>query len=55
MEVFNRNFTNTYKRAPKPRQLSLCVQGPTDSSRDYLMRRAELRNSCEGVHEVQAI
>ena len=54
-EAFIRNFTSTYKRAPKPRQLSLCVQGPAESTRDYLTRWAELRNSCEGVHDVQAI
>ena len=42
-------------RPPKPRQLSLCVQGPDESTRDYLTRWGELRNSCEGVHEVQAI
>ena len=28
---------------------------PSESTRDYLTRWAELRNSCEGVHEVQAI
>ena len=44
-EAFVRNFTSTYKRAPKPRQLSLCVQGPAESTRDYLTRWAELRNS----------
>ncbi|SPT18690.1 unnamed protein product [Triticum aestivum] len=54
-EAFIRNFTSTYKRLPKPRQLSLCVQGPNESTRDYLTRWAELRNSCEGVNEVQAI
>ena len=54
-EAFICNFTSTYKRAPKPRQLSLCVQGPSESTRDYLTRWVELRNSCEGVHEVQAI
>ena len=54
-EAFVRNFTSTYKRPPKPRQLSLCVQGPSKSTRDYLTRWAELRNSCEGVHQVQAI
>src|SRR3954463_6327124 len=54
-EAFVRNFTSTYKGPPKPRQLSLCVQGPNESTRDYLTRWAELRNSCEGVHEVQAI
>ena len=54
-EVFVRNFTSTYKCPPKPRQLSSCVQGPDESTRDYLTRWAELQNSCEGVHEVQAI
>jgi hypothetical protein len=54
-EVFMRNFNSTYKRPPKPRQLSMCVQGPNESTRDYLTRWTELRNSCEGVHEVQAI
>ena len=54
-EVFIRNFTSTYKRPPKPRQLSRCVPGPSESTRDYLTRWAELRNSCDGVHEVQAI
>ena len=44
-EAFVRNFTSTYKQAPKPRQLSLCVQGPAESTRDYLTRWAELRNS----------
>ena len=33
----------------------MCVQGPTESTRGYLTWWAELRNSCEGVHEVQAI
>jgi len=54
-EAFIRHFTSMYKRPPKPRQLSLCVQGPNESTSDYLTRWAELRNSCEGVHEVQAI
>ena len=50
-----RNFTGTYHRPGRPRQLALCVQGVNESDRDYLMRRTELRNNCEGVHEVQAI
>ena len=33
----------------------MCVQGPTETGREYLARWTELRNSCEGVHEVQAI
>ena len=40
IEAFIRNFTSTYKRPPKPRQLSLCVQGPNESTRDYLTRWA---------------
>ena len=54
-EAFIRNFTGTYKHPPKPRQLSLCVQGPDESTCDYLTRWAELWNSCEGMHEVHAI
>ena len=33
----------------------MCVQGPNESTHDYLTRWAELCNSCKGVHEVQAI
>ena len=54
-EVFIRNFTSTCKRPSKPRQLYLCVQGPTESTHEYLTRWAKVHNSCEGVHEVQAI
>ena len=34
MEAFIRNFTSTYKRPPKPHNLSLCIQGPSESTRD---------------------
>ena len=47
-EVFVRNFTSTYKRPPKPRQLSLCVQGPTESTRDYLTRWASCATPAKG-------
>ena len=30
-------------------------QGPTETGREYVTRWTKLRNSCEGVHEVQAI
>ena len=33
----------------------MCVQGPTKTGREYLTRWTKLQNSCEGVHEVQAI
>ncbi|KAE8767839.1 Endoglucanase 3 [Hordeum vulgare] len=33
----------------------MCVQKPDEPLRDYITRWIELWNSCEGVHEVQAI
>jgi hypothetical protein len=54
-EAFIKNFTRTYKRPPRPRQLALCKQGPDEPDRDYLTRWSELCNSCEGVGEEQAI
>jgi hypothetical protein len=54
-EAFIKNFIGTYKRPPRPRQLALCKQGPDEPDHDYLTRWSELRNSCEGVGEEQAI
>ena len=54
-EAFIRNFSSTYKRPGRPFDLSQCRQGKDESDRDYLTRWSALRNSCEGVHEVQAI
>src|SRR4051812_19884943 len=53
--AFVHNFTGTYDRLNLPRQLSLCVQGRDEPLRDYLSRWIKLKNSCEGVHEIQAI
>jgi hypothetical protein len=53
-EVFIKNFTGTYKRPPRPRQLALYKQCPDEPNRDYLTRWSEMRNSCEGVGEEQA-
>ena len=33
----------------------MCIQKADETLRDYVTRWTELRNSCEGVHEVQAI
>jgi hypothetical protein len=41
-EVFIKNFTGTYKRPPRPRQLALCKQGPDEPDHDYLTRWSEL-------------
>ena len=54
-EAFVRKVTRTYRQPGHPSQLAMCVQGPTSTGREYLTRWTELRNSCEGVHEVQAI
>src|SRR3954468_4884431 len=53
--AFVHNFTCTYDRPHLPRQLALCVQGKDEPLRDYLSRWIKLKNSCEGVHEIQAI
>src|SRR3954462_2942901 len=52
--AFVHNFTGTYDQPPPPRQLALCVQGKDAPLRDYLSRWIKLKNSCEGVHEIQA-
>ncbi|KAI5012821.1 hypothetical protein ZWY2020_025087 [Hordeum vulgare] len=54
-EAFVRNFTGTYKRRGRPRELAMCFQKADEPLRDYVTRWIELRNYSEGVHEVQAI
>jgi len=54
-DAFVHNFTGTYERPGRPRNLALCVQGKDEPLRDYLARWIKLRNTCEGVHEIQAI
>ena len=53
--AFVHNLTGTYKCPGRPRELAMCVQRLDEPLRDYVTRWIELRNSCEGVHEVQAI
>ncbi|KAK1649207.1 hypothetical protein QYE76_067012 [Lolium multiflorum] len=53
-EAFVSNFTGTYRRPGRP-QLEMCKQGPDETDRAYLTRWCEMRNSCEGVHEIQSI
>ncbi|KAK1680935.1 hypothetical protein QYE76_041783 [Lolium multiflorum] len=54
-EAFISNFTGTYRRPGRPQQLEMCKQGPDETDHAYLTRWCEMRNSCEGVHEIQAI
>ena len=54
-EVFNRNFTGTYLRPGNTQLLSMCRQKDGESDRAYLTRWTSLRNSCEGILELQAV
>ncbi|KAK1694350.1 hypothetical protein QYE76_011047 [Lolium multiflorum] len=54
-EAFISNFSGTYRRPGRPQQLEMCKQGPDETDRAYLTRWCEMRNSCEGVHEIQAV
>jgi len=54
-EVFVGNFNSTYKRPGRPRHLQLYTQKEKESDRDYLTRWSEMRNSCEGIDEREAI
>jgi hypothetical protein len=53
--AFVRNFSTTYTRPGRPRQLAECVQGKGESDGHFLKRWTTLRNTCEGVLESQAI
>src|SRR3954468_9092051 len=53
--MFVSNFTSTYKRPNRPQQLAMCKQRPNETDREFLTRWCNLRNSCEGVIESQAI
>ncbi|KAK1609497.1 hypothetical protein QYE76_033170 [Lolium multiflorum] len=54
-DAFISNFTGTYRRPGRPQQLEMCKQGADETDRAYLTRWCEMRNSCEGVHEIQAV
>ena len=54
-EAFVSNFSSTYKRPNRPQQLSMCRQMDDETDREYLTRWSNIRNSCEGVIESQAI
>ena len=54
-DAFVRNFTGTYEQLGRHGNLALCVQGKDEPLRDYLAWWIKLRNTCEEVHEIQAI
>ena len=49
-KVFVRNFNGT-KHPGRPHDLALCIQGDSESDREYLARWTELHNTCEGILE----
>ena len=53
--AFVTNFASTYKRPGRPHQLAECIQRKDEKDLDYLTRWSNLRNTCEGVQEQQAI
>jgi hypothetical protein len=53
--AFTKNFEGTYKRSCNVGDLQRCVQQPDESSRAFLSRWLDMKNSCEGVHEQTAI
>lgn len=54
-EMFVSNFTSNYKRPNRPQHLAMCKQKPNETNREFLTRWRNLRSSCEGVIESQAI
>ena len=54
-DAFITNFTSTYQRPNHPQQLAMCKQRENETDRQYLTRWSQMRNSCEGVIEQQAI
>src|SRR3954470_1581740 len=50
-EAFTKNFEGTYKRPCTVGDLKLCVQEKDKTSRAYLSRRMDTKNSCAGVHD----
>ena len=54
-EAFNSNFASTYRRPNRPQLLQACKQEDNETDREFLTRWSNVRNSCEGVIEAQAI
>src|SRR3954463_14077718 len=49
-EAFTKNFEGTYKRPCTVGDLHRCVQEKDETSRAYLSRWLDMKNSCAGVH-----
>ena len=53
--AFYSNFSSTYKMPNRPQLLAMCRQEEREIDREFLTRWSNIRNSCEGVMEEQAI
>ena len=53
--AFTKNFEGTYKRSFTVGDLQRCIQQPDESSRAFLARWLDMKNSCEGVHDQTAM
>lgn len=53
--AFTKNFEGTYRRPCNVGDLQRCVQQPDESSRNFLARWLDMKNSCEGVHDQTAM
>src|SRR3954467_9154834 len=54
-EAFTVNFEGTYKRPCTVGDLQRCVQEKDETSRAYLSRWQDMKNSCAGVHAQTAM
>src|SRR3954471_9305450 len=54
-EVFTKNFEGTYKRPCTIGDLQRCVPEKDESSRAYLSRWLDMKNSCAGIHAQTAM
>ena len=52
---FTQHLSCTYKRPKAYPELLCCTQETNESSRDFIARWTEMKNSCKGVSEMQAI
>src|SRR3954451_1389509 len=49
--AFIEHFRGTYKRPHTASDLQQCIQGKNETSREFLTRWMETRNTCEGVKD----
>jgi hypothetical protein len=53
--VFTKNFEDTYKRPHNTGDLQRCRRANDETSRTFLARWLDMKNSCEGVTDESAI